>query len=87
MADSRNDLKRDGSGNIMTRPVMGWEIGPLAETALLLIVRHAGSAEEFEAGGETTQLLLTPQQALLLAEALTKWGSTLHRAPIDPNAN
>lgn len=77
-----SELEKNRSGNVVIKPIIGWEIAPVAEIALLLVVRYAESPEEFQRGGKSVQFGLTPQQALQLAEALTKTGKSL----IEPQA-
>lgn len=64
-------LDFDSSGNIVTCPVLGWTTAPVAGMAVLLRLEFARNEEQLRTGGEALQAILTPQQALELAETLT----------------
>jgi hypothetical protein len=66
-------LETDENGDILTRPVTGWSIFPVAEIAVLLAVRYVETPEQLETGAnKQLQLVLTPQQCLELAETLKR---------------
>jgi hypothetical protein len=67
----------DQSGNVKLKPIIGWEIGPVAGISLLLAIQYAESPQEFQTGGKSVRFVLTPEQALLLAEKLQKAGKSL----------
>ena len=74
--DGGNKLKRqletDDSGNILTNPVTGWTVVPVAGVAILLAVQYAKTPLELERGeSQLIQLILQPAACLELAEALT----------------
>lgn len=70
----------DRSGNVKLKPIIGWEIGPVAEIGLLLAIQYAESPQEFQTGGKSVRFVLSPEQALLLAEKLQKAGKSLLRS-------
>jgi hypothetical protein len=74
-----DELQKDKDGNIITKPVVGWTAGTVADVAILLAVRYADSAAEFETP-KTLQVILTPQQGLELAEVLTRRATAILRA-------
>ena len=65
-----SDLQLDKDGNVILNPLSGWIVGPAAEIAILLALQYKTHESE---GAKTAQvqLILTPEQALLLAEKLT----------------
>lgn len=87
MANDRVELDRDESGNVLVRPVMGWDGWIMMQTNVLLAVEYSESPEDVSSGqGKRVQLLLTPQQSLELAEALTRWANqVLAPSSSEPN--
>jgi hypothetical protein len=77
------DFELDADGKIITKPVMGWTIAPVAEIAVLVTVQYADRREELETGGKQIQLLLMPQQCLELAEVLTRQANRILETPKD----
>jgi hypothetical protein len=71
------ELQKDQNGNVKLSSVLGWTLGRVAETYVLLAVQYAENEQELETGGKVLQLSLTPDQALQLAEVLRKYGSSL----------
>jgi hypothetical protein len=65
------DLEIGPDGMIVTRPVLGWTTAPAAGTAVIARIQYAERPEELQTGGKAIQFVLTPQQALELAEILT----------------
>ncbi len=68
---TQNGLEMDEQGMVVTRPVLGWTMVPVAGTAVLLRLQYAETPVELKTGGRFLQVLLTPQQAQELAEMLT----------------
>ena len=62
----------DENGDLILKPLIGWKVAPIVESAVLLAVQYADSAAELETGGRSLQLALTPLQSLELAEGLTR---------------
>jgi hypothetical protein len=61
------------NGNIITRPFTGYTIVPVADTAILARLEYAENDDQLRAGtGKAVQLILTPPQALDLADVLTR---------------
>jgi hypothetical protein len=86
MAARRNSmdeqLKLDGSGNVITQPVMGWRLTLLGGIAFLLSVDYATNPEELETGeGQRVQLVLTADMARELAEALRAAAEKIYQLP------
>jgi hypothetical protein len=79
MADIK--LETDNSGNVITKPVTAWALRPVAEMAVLLVMRYINSPEEFETGGDQVQFVMTPQQCLELAEVLTRQAKAVLQTP------
>jgi len=71
----------DASSNIKLKPIIGWEIGVVAGISLLLAIQYAESPQDFQTGGKSVRFVLTPEQALLLAEKLQKAGKSLLEPP------
>ncbi len=74
MAISNTDVfDKDSTGQIITNPLTGFNIAPVAEMAVLCQLQYVSSPEELAAGrSRRLQLVLTPQQARELAAVLTK---------------
>lgn len=75
------ELEKDNEGNIITRPITEWAIGPAGGVAVLLAVRYAERPEELESGSKQVQLVLMPEQALELAETLTRHAHRVLQTP------
>jgi hypothetical protein len=74
--------KTDDRGNVITYPVTGWAMGPVAEVAVLLQIQYVESEQDLEAGRHKRfQFLLTPPKCLELAELLTKQAQRLLGPP------
>jgi hypothetical protein len=80
--DGPPKLKLDNIGNIITQPVTGWTVSPVAGAAVLAVIRYVDSPEELERGEDKqVQLLLNPDRCLEFAEALTKLARSLLQPP------
>jgi hypothetical protein len=66
-----DDLEKDASGKIVTRPIMGFTTAPIADMAILFKVRYAETPEQVKTGGKSIQFALSPDQALSLAQMMT----------------
>jgi hypothetical protein len=76
------ELDRDEHGEIVTRPVTGWETHSVYGTAILLATEYVENEQELESGvRHRIQLVLTRQGALDVAEALKRAGSRV-REPV-----
>jgi secreted protein with Ig-like and vWFA domain len=69
---SISSLMKDSNGDILTSPMTGWMAWSAAGVGVLLAIQYAETPEEIEGGGKLVQLVLTAQQAVDLAEELTK---------------
>ena len=75
----------DDKGLVVMRPLLGWSIGSAAEIAVLVRLRYAQTQGDIGTAGESVQLAMTPQQALSLADVLTKQAqSILTLRPVGP---
>lgn len=78
----------DSSGNILTKPVMGWSISHVAGAALLLTIRYADTPDELERlHSKPITLALTPQQGLEIAEALKRHSQNLIDGVLPPGTH
>ena len=88
MSDKLNEalkaLESDEHGNIVTRPVLGWTTIPVAGMSVILRLNYAETPEDIDKGGLHIQVLLTPHQALELAEILTIQGQRILDSPAPP---
>ncbi|MGC2212931.1 MAG: hypothetical protein WA400_18030 [Silvibacterium sp.] len=76
-------LVTDSNGNVITMPLTGWNILPMAGSAVLLQAQYVETPEELERREHRIiQLALTPPMALELAEALSKVANPL--MSVDP---
>jgi hypothetical protein len=70
--DLKSKLDKDADGQIIIRPLLRWITLPVAGTSVLLAVQYAETLEEAETRrGKQLQLILTPEQCLLVSERLT----------------
>jgi hypothetical protein len=83
MSDELPDvpLETNEQGLIIPRPVLGWTVAGAAGIAVILRIRFAETEEEEKTGRLLPQVTMTPQQALYLAETLTKQANRLLHAP------
>lgn len=65
-------LKTDKNGDIISNPVTGWEIGPVAGVAIFAALHYLNLSEKNEMSEHVVQLALTPAQALELSEVLAR---------------
>ena len=66
-------LKTNDSGNIITKPVTGYVIAPVAEIAVLLAIQYADNPQDIDKEEKPQiQFVLTPQQCLEIAAAMTR---------------
>ena len=79
MAETQFEL--DESGMIVTRPLLGWTIAPVAGVSVLARLDYAEKPEYILTGGKSVQLILTPQQAIALADVLTRHAKHILGAP------
>jgi hypothetical protein len=75
-----DELRRDRDGNIIVFPVTGWIAGKVAGISVLLAIQYENPGQ-FETSDKQVQLVLMPQQALELAEVLTRVGKSLLEPP------
>lgn len=79
------DLVTDDNGNVIMRPLTGWNILPFAGASVLAQIQYVETPEELEKGEcRIIQLVLTPPMALELAAALSKVANHL-MMPIAPD--
>ena len=66
-------LQTDNAGNIITQPLTGYATRTVANLAGLLVLQYAPTPEslEIEEKRQQVQIVLSPQQGLELARALT----------------
>jgi hypothetical protein len=75
------ELQRDDQGNIVVKPLAGFNVAPIAGTSVFLLVLYADSLEELQREDyKGIQFVLTPPHALQLAEALARLAPQLMQA-------
>jgi hypothetical protein len=84
---TKDGLELDASGNVKVKPVMGWTIGPVAGSAVLLAIQYADNPQSLERGGSQIPLVLTPEQCLELAKVLVKAATKLLHQQSDRHPN
>jgi hypothetical protein len=78
-------LETDANGNLVLRPMSGYQIGSIAGMSLLLVIEYLENPSALEnEGSKSIQLAVNPLEALQLAEALTKRAMQLLQ-PADPD--
>ena len=71
-----NTLDPDPDGNVRLKPLTGWKLRDAAGIFVMASIQYADSAQEIEQGGvKTIAFVVTPQQCLELAAALTRSGN------------
>jgi hypothetical protein len=68
---SIDHLKKDEHGDVITFPVRGFTTATAEGMAILFGIDYAETPLELETGGKSILFVLTPQQALSIAQALT----------------
>ena len=66
------DFETDDAGMLVTCPLMGWRMAPVADTLVLVRLRYAETPEELGTEGRALQMILTPSQAQELADELAQ---------------
>ena len=76
-------FETDSSGNVIMKPLTGWNILPVAGAAVLVQMQYVETPEELERGVKRViQFALTPPMCLELAAALRTVANPL--MPIAP---
>ncbi len=72
-------LQTDSAGNVITQPLTGYAVKPVANLLGLLVLQYAPTPEsiEIEEKRQQVQIVLTAPQGLELARALTKLSELL----------
>jgi hypothetical protein len=79
------ELQKDDHGNVAVKPLVGFNVAPIAGTSVFLRVLYADSLEELQREDyKGIQFVMTPPHALELAEALARLFGQLMRAR-EPN--
>lgn len=80
-----DQFETDADGNIIVRPMSGYQIGSLAGMSLLLVIQYLENPQMPEKEeSKSIQLVVNPREALQLAEALAKHSmKLLQPAPSD----
>ena len=71
----------DGAGNIITRPLLGYETAVLATVVCGLRPTIARNEQELQSGGISVQLGMTPAQAIELGGALQRMAEQAMKQP------
>jgi hypothetical protein len=72
------EFKTDDNGNVILKPMTGWEMRHVAGMLMILGIEYSDSPEELEKGlSRTLPLILQPALALDFAEALKREASNL----------
>jgi hypothetical protein len=78
-------FETDGEGNVITKPVTGWNVMPAAGIAVLLQIQYADNQLDIEKGmSKAFQFFLMPQECLELAVALTRQAKRLLEETLPP---
>jgi hypothetical protein len=72
------EFRTDENGNVILKPMTGWEIRHVAGMLMILGIEYSDSQDELDKGlNQTLPLVLQPALALEFAEALKKWANKL----------
>ena len=75
------EFKTDERGNVILKPMTGWELRHVANMLLIMGLEYVDSEEELETGErKTIPLVLRPDLALEFAEKLQREASKLLQA-------
>jgi hypothetical protein len=77
----------DAIGQVILRPMTGYTVAPVAESAILARIEYVETQEQLKTGGKAIQLVMTPPQALALAEVLTRQANRILGLPIPNTKN
>ncbi len=66
------EIEKNSQGTVSTTPVTEWAVGPLADTVVVAAFAYLQETSKGIVEGKRVQLTLMPQQALELAETLTR---------------
>jgi hypothetical protein len=78
-------FETDSQGNVIVKPLTGWAVMDAAGIAVLLQIQYADDEKELESGvSRSFQFGMTPQQALELAELLTRRAKRLLEDKLTP---
>jgi hypothetical protein len=78
----------DADGNIKTCPVLGWTTVQAMGMAVLARIEYAETPEQLKTGAtQALQIVLTPQQALEIAETLTRQAMNILQGRELPSGN
>jgi hypothetical protein len=76
------EFKTDGNGNVILKPMTGWEMRHIAGMLMIVGIEYADNQDELERGvSQTIPLVLQPALALDFAEALKREARKLLDAP------
>jgi len=75
------EFEKDENGEFVARPVTGYSTATIAGMAILLLIRYRELQQETEIVDKSIQFALTPEQCLLLAEALRKGAKAILDQP------
>lgn len=76
------DLITNEDGTVSTTPVTGWAVGPLADTLVVAAIEYLQGTGTGEAERKKVQLTLMPQQAIELAETLSRAALRILQRPV-----
>ncbi len=80
------EFETDGKGNVILKPMAGWELRQIAQSLLIIGVDYAENEEDFGKEVYTRMaLVVAPHLALDFAEALKKAATELLGAQADDN--
>jgi hypothetical protein len=74
-------LETNAEGMVVTRPLLGWVTAPAMGMSVILRLNYAERPADIRTGGQWLQTVMTPQQALDLAEILTKQARRVFDSP------
>ena len=75
------EVQKDDQGNIVVKPLIGFNVAPIAGTSVFLRFLYADSLEELQREDyRGIQFVMTPPHALELAEALARLAPRLMQA-------
>jgi hypothetical protein len=74
-------------GNVITQPLLGWTVAQVAGMTVLARLQYAETPADIGTEGRAVQLVMMPQQALDLAEVLTKQANRILGLPVPDKKN
>jgi hypothetical protein len=82
---TRTLLQKDADGNVILKPVLGWNIASVAEVAILIQMLYSDGPEDVSKGANSIQFVLTPEVCIQLAAEIAEQARRLLTEKLPPS--